>query len=72
MAFQHLADPERTRLDDKRLFRVRIGRCIEPLTEQPVYSSFEGLSGAPHLVLHETGDVVVNSEGSPHIMMLSN
>jgi hypothetical protein len=48
MAVQHLADPERKRFDDKRLFHVRICRCIEPLAQQPVYSSFEGLFGAPH------------------------
>jgi hypothetical protein len=62
MAVQHLADPERKRFDDKRLFHVRICRCIEPLAQQPVYSSFEGLFGAPHFVLQGAGDVFVDGE----------
>lgn len=71
MAVQHRTDTERARFDDKRLFRVPIRRCIESLAEQPVQSALEGLAGPAALFFKQPRNIVVDSESSPHITMLS-
>jgi len=56
--------------DDKRLFRLRITARIQAAKKQAVHRPFEGSAGAPLLLLDEHGEVVVDGESGPHIMML--
>ena len=55
---------------DKWLFRRKAAAGIQSPAQQPVDRPLEGVAGTPLLLLHKHGNVVVNGESSPHIMML--
>jgi len=67
---QHLADTRRKRPHYKSLCRLRLFGSYQSLPQQTVHSSLERLARPLHLLLQEMGNVVVESESSPHIMML--
>ena len=58
------------RRNDKWLFRLQFAAGIQSTAQQPVDRPLEGVAGTPLLLLHKHGNVVVNGESSPHIMML--
>ncbi len=70
MAIQHLAHTQRKGLDNKWLYCLRLVGSAESAAEQPIDSPFEGVARAPHLLLHQHGNVIVNGKSGSHIMML--
>jgi len=60
----------RDRGDHKSLSGPRIAAGIQAEAEQVVHCALEGVAGAPHLLLHELGDIVVDRKGRSHILML--
>lgn len=70
MPVQHFAHPQRKGRNLKRLrCRFLLG-IYQPMAQQPVHRTLEGVARAPPLLLHERGNVVVYGEGGSHIMML--
>jgi hypothetical protein len=71
MPVQHFADPQRKgRHYERRSFGIYVfGRQSMP--QQPVHRPLEGVARAPLLLLHEHGNVIVDGESLPHIMMFS-
>ncbi len=56
--------------DNESLTRLGLPRSSQPKAQQSVDGSLEGISRAPHLVLHQFGDIVVDGKSSSHILML--
>ena len=61
---------ERKRRHLEGFARLRLDSGGQPEPQQPVDRRLEGATGAPDLLLHEAGNVVVNGESGAHIMML--
>jgi len=56
----------------KSLTRLRLPSGSQPKAQKPVDGSLEGLPGAPHLVFHQLGHIVVDGKRCSHILMLWN
>lgn len=52
------------------LFRLRAAPSGQAPAEQSIHGALEGLARPPLLLLHKPGNIVVNGQSSPHIMML--
>ena len=68
--FVAISDSQWERRHDKRLGDSFFLSVPQAETEQPVDGALEGVAGAPLLLLDEHGEVVVDGESGPHIMML--
>jgi len=60
----------RARGNLKGLISRFLPRVHQAEAKQPVNRPFEGVACAPLLLLHQPGNVVVNGQSGPHIMML--
>ena len=58
------------RSDHEPFLLLGFSRGGEAEAEEMVDGSFEGFAGAPGFVLDQAGHVVIEGEGSAHIMML--
>ncbi len=56
--------------NNKSLLRVRISTGIEALPEEPIDSTFEGFTRAPHFQFDKAGYIILDGKSSSHIMML--
>jgi hypothetical protein len=70
MPVQHFADPKWKGRHDKGLRSRFLMRVHQASPEKAVHRSLEGVSGAPLLLLHQHGNIVVNGQSGSHIMML--
>lgn len=59
------------RLDAKRTWLDRCGGLLESGAKQLIYRLLQGLAGAAYLPFEEVGNIVVDGQGSSHIMMTS-
>lgn len=56
--------------DLKSFSGLRIAAGGQAPAQQSIHRAFERFAGAPLLQLHEPGNVVVDGQSGPHIMML--
>jgi hypothetical protein len=56
---------------DEPLSRLWIAASCQAFAEQVIHGPLERLAGAPHLFLHQTGDIFIEGKSGSHIMMLT-
>ena len=61
----------RNRGNHEGLYGLRIAAGCQAPAQQRIHRALERAPGAPHLFLHEGGDIVVEGERGSHIMMLA-
>jgi hypothetical protein len=69
--FVAVPDSQREGRHDKRLGDSFLLRVHQAEVEQTIDRPLEGVARAPLLLLDEHGNVVVDGESLPHIMMLT-
>lgn len=62
----------RNRRNHKRLSGLRIAAGGQAPAQQVVHRALERVAGAPHLFLHQAGNIVVDGKCGSHIMMLGD
>lgn len=74
--FQKLGDlvavpyPKGKGRHDKGLGASFLSRVHQAEAEQPIDGGLEGFAGAPLLLLHKPGNIIVDGQSGAHIMML--